>query len=64
MKTRMSWVEIYKKWGIYILLAVVFAVFSIAAPNFLATKNVINILRQSTAKERIFSIIFLDDGLH
>lgn len=41
-----SWVDIYKKYGIYILLVVVFAFFSIVAPNFLAAKNVINILRQ------------------
>ncbi len=44
MKT--SWVDIYKKFGIYILLAVVFVAFAIAAPNFLAWSNVINILRQ------------------
>ena len=41
-----SWVDIYKKYGIYILLVVVFAFFAIMAPNFLETKNVINILRQ------------------
>ena len=44
MKT--TWVDIYKKYGIYILLAVVFTAFSIMAPNFLSRKNVINILRQ------------------
>ena len=41
-----KWIDIYKKYGIYILLVVVFAFFAIMAPNFLATKNVINILRQ------------------
>ena len=41
-----NWVELYKKYGIYILLVVVFAFFAVAAPNFLAAKNVINILRQ------------------
>ena len=39
-----NWVELYKKYGIYILLVVVFAFFAVAAPNFLAAKNVINIL--------------------
>ena len=41
-----NWLELYKKYGIYILLVVVFAFFAVAAPNFLAAKNVINILRQ------------------
>lgn len=41
-----TWMDVYKKYGIYIFLAVVFAVFSIFAPGFLAFKNVINILRQ------------------
>lgn len=41
-----KFVDIYKKFGIYILLAVVFAVFAVAAPNFLSAKNVINIVRQ------------------
>lgn len=41
-----KFVDIYKKFGIYILLAVVFVVFAVAAPNFLSAKNVINIVRQ------------------
>lgn len=41
-----SWIDIYKKYGIWILLVVVFTFFSIAAPGFLTFKNVINILRQ------------------
>lgn len=41
-----KFVDIYKKFGIYILLAVVFIVFAVAAPNFLSAKNVINIVRQ------------------
>lgn len=41
-----SWIDIYKKWGIWILLVVVFTFFSLAAPGFLKFKNVINILRQ------------------
>lgn len=41
-----SWIDIYKKYGIWILLVVVFTFFSLAAPGFLTFKNVINILRQ------------------
>lgn len=41
-----SWIDIYKKYGIWILLVVVFGFFSLAAPGFLTFKNVINILRQ------------------
>lgn len=41
-----KFVDIYKKFGIYILLTVVFVVFAVAAPNFLSAKNVINIVRQ------------------
>lgn len=41
-----SWIDIYKKYGIWILLVVVFTFFSFAAPGFLTFKNVINILRQ------------------
>ena len=44
--SKKSWVEIYKKYGIYILLVLVCAFFSIAAPNFLSPTNLINILRQ------------------
>lgn len=44
MKT--TWVDIYKKYGIYILLLVVFGFFSVTAPNFLSYSNAINILRQ------------------
>lgn len=45
-KSKKTWIDIYKKYGIYILLAVVFLFFAMAAPNFLSLKNVINILRQ------------------
>lgn len=41
-----SWIDIYKKYGIFILLAVVFVFFAAAAPNFLSATNVINIIRQ------------------
>lgn len=44
MKT--SWIDIYKKFGIFILLAAVFGFFAFAAPNFLSATNVINIIRQ------------------
>lgn len=45
-QTKKTWIDYYKKYGIYIFLAVVFVFFAIAAPNFLSSKNVINILRQ------------------
>ncbi len=45
-QTKKTWVDYYKKFGIYIFLAVVFVFFAIFAPNFLSPNNVINILRQ------------------
>lgn len=45
-QTKKTWVDYYKKFGIYIFLAAVFLFFAVAAPNFLSSKNVINILRQ------------------
>lgn len=38
--------KFYKKYGIYVILLVVFALFSILEPVFLSLDNVINILRQ------------------
>lgn len=45
-QTKKTWIDYYKKFGIYILLVAVFVYFAIFAPNFLSYKNVINILRQ------------------
>lgn len=45
-QTKKTWIDYYKKYGIYIFLAVVFVFFAVLAPNFLSYKNVINILRQ------------------
>lgn len=45
-QTKKTWIDYYKKFGIYIFLAAVFIYFAIFAPNFLSSKNVINILRQ------------------
>ena len=45
-QSKKTWVDYYKKYGIYIFLIAVFAFFAIFAPNFLSYKNVINILRQ------------------
>lgn len=45
-KIKTSWIDLYKKYGIYIFLVVVCAFFSVAAPNFLSASNLINILRQ------------------
>lgn len=33
-KTKTSWIDLYKKYGIYIFLVVVCAFFSVAAPIF------------------------------
>lgn len=49
----MKALEIYKKYGTYIFLAVLIVVFSIIAPNFLSFNNAINILRQVS----IFGIV-------
>ena len=49
----MKALEIYKKYGTYIFLAILIAVFSILAPNFLSATNFINILRQVS----IFGIV-------
>ena len=45
-QTKKTWIDYYKKFGIYIFLIVVFVFFAVCAPNFLSYKNVINILRQ------------------
>jgi len=45
-QSKKTWIDYYKKYGIYIFLAAVFIFFAVAAPNFLSSKNVINILRQ------------------
>ena len=45
-QTKKTWIDYYKKFGIYIFLAAVFIFFAAAAPNFLSYKNIINILRQ------------------
>jgi ribose transport system permease protein len=50
-----TWIDYYKQFGIYVFLAVVFAFFAIMAPNFLSSKNVINILRQVS----IFGIVVI-----
>jgi len=49
----MKALEIYKKYGTYIFLVVLIAVFSIIAPGFLSGSNFINILRQVS----IFGIV-------
>lgn len=45
-QNKKSWIDIYKKYGIYIFLVAVFVFFAIFAKNFLAVNNIINILRQ------------------
>ncbi|MDR0583567.1 MAG: ABC transporter permease [Treponema sp.] len=41
-----DWFIFYKKFGIYVLLAVTFVVFALFAESFLSSKNIINVLRQ------------------
>ena len=41
-----SWVDIYKKIGIYVILVAVFLFFSIVTPQFRSPANIINIIRQ------------------
>lgn len=41
-----SWVDIYKKIGIYVILVAVFLFFSIVTPQFRTPANIINIIRQ------------------
>ena len=42
----MKALQIYKKYGMYVLLAVEIVVFGLLAPNFLTTTNIFNVLRQ------------------
>lgn len=41
-----SWIDIYKKIGIYVILVVVSVFFAIVAPQFRSAANIINIIRQ------------------
>lgn len=42
----MNFINVYKKYGIYVLLLLVIIFFSIFAPNFLSMNNFLNVLRQ------------------
>ena len=45
-KKKFSFALFYQKFGVLTLLVILFAVASIISPNFLKTRNLINILRQ------------------
>jgi Ribose/xylose/arabinose/galactoside ABC-type transport systems, permease components len=58
-----KWVGYYKRFGLYVLLALLFAFFSMAAPNFLSSSNLISILRQvSTFGIAVVGISFVMIG--
>ena len=67
MKQKASLSELYKKYGIYVLLVVLIAVLSVLAPaNFLTVSNLINVLRQCSVYAILafgMTFIFIGDGL-
>ncbi len=67
MKTKRSLAELYKAYGIYVLLIVLCAVLSILAPGkFLTISNLINILRQCSVYAILafgMTYIFIGDAL-
>ena len=47
-KGKMSFARIYQRFGVVILLAIVFVAACFATPNFLTPKNLTNVMRQIT----------------
>ena len=45
-KRKLSWIDIYKKVGIYLILVVIFIFFSVTTSNFMDPSNIMNIIRQ------------------
>ena len=43
---KISWLTLYRKYGIFIIIVVLFAGCALVSPNFLKTQNLINILKQ------------------
>lgn len=67
MKQRRSFAELYKAYGIYVLLVVLFAVLSILRPgSFFSVSNLVNVLRQCSVYAILafgMTYIFIGDGL-
>ena len=67
MKTKKSFAELYKAYGIYVLLAVLVAVLSIIAPgSFFTVSNLINVIRQCAVYAILafgMTYVFIGDGL-
>lgn len=67
MKQRRSFAELYKAYGIYVLLIVLIAVLSILRPgSFFSVSNLINVLRQCSVYAILafgMTYIFIGDGL-
>lgn len=63
---QISLISFYKKYGIYILLVITVAFFSVFAPNFLSVKNLISILRQVAVLGTIvtgLSMVMISGGM-
>lgn len=67
MKAKRSFAELYKAYGIYVLLIILCAVLSILAPgSFLTVSNLINVLRQCSVYAILafgMTYIFIGDAL-
>ena len=67
MKPKRSFAELYKAYGIYVLLVVLIAVLSIMRPeSFFSVSNLINVLRQCSVYAILafgMTYIFIGDGL-
>ena len=67
MKQRKSFAELYKAYGIYVLLVVLIAVLSILRPgSFFSVSNLVNVLRQCSVYAILafgMTYIFIGDGL-
>lgn len=67
MKPKRSFAELYKAYGIYVLLVVLIAVLSILRPeSFFSVSNLVNVLRQCSVYAILafgMTYIFIGDGL-
>lgn len=67
MKPKRSFAELYKAYGIYVLLVVLIAVLSIMRPeSFFSVSNLVNVLRQCSVYAILafgMTFIFIGDGL-
>ena len=66
MKKKRSFAELYKAYGIYVLLVVLVAVLSILEPSFFSVSNLVNVLRQCSVYAILafgMTYIFIGDGL-